>query len=118
MMQWRISRPAGPDYWKPASCAEVSCRNYTNGWRTILPSTDLSNIEWIRKSSMDFTEERQDGLVVFHFAPGQTCFDGELGRHRIPHDRDPVMSLNKRIMEPLEYMDTWNDTEYRRAING
>ena len=118
MMKWRINRPAGTEYWKLASCAEVNCRNYINGWRTILPSTDLSNIEWIRRSSMDFTEERQDGLVVFHFAPGQQCFDGELGRHRIPHDRDPVMSLNKRIMEPLEYMDTWNNTEYRRGING
>ena len=118
MMRWRISRPAGPDYWKDASCAEVNCRNYINGWRTILPSTDLSNIDWVRRSGMEFTEEQQDGLVVFHFAPGQMCFDGELGRHRIPHDRDPVMSLNKRIMEPLEYMDIWNDTEYRRTING
>jgi len=118
MMRWRISRPAGPDYWKDASCAEVNCKNYVRGWRTILPSTDLGNIEWVRRSGMEFTEEQQDGLIVFHFAPGQQCFDGALGRHRIAHDRDPVMRFNKRIMEPLEYMDHWNDTEYRRSVNG
>jgi len=118
MMRWRISRPAGPDYWKDASCAEVNCKNYVRGWRTILPSTDLGNIEWVRRSGMEFTEEQQDGLIVFHFAPGQQCFDGALGRHRIAHDRDPVMRFNKRIMEPLEYMDHWNDAEYRRSVNG
>ena len=118
MMKWRINRPAGPDYWKDASCAEVNCKNYVRGWRTILPTTDLGNIEWVRRSGMEFTEEQQDGLIVFHFAPGQQCFDGALGRHRIAHDRDPVMRLNKVIMEPLEYMDHWNDTEYRRSVNG
>ena len=118
MMKWRINRPAGPDYWKDASCAEVNCKNYVRGWRTILPTTDLGNIEWVRRSGMEFTEEQQDGLIVFHFAPGQQCFDGALGRHRIAHDRDPVMRFNKRIMEPLEYMDHWNDAEYRRSVNG
>ena len=118
MMQWLINRPAGPDYWKDASCAEVNCKNYVRGWRTILPTTDLGNIEWVRRSGMEFTEEQQDGLIVFHFAPGQQCFDGALGRHRIAHDRDPVMRFNKRIMEPLEYMDHWNDAEYRRSVNG
>jgi hypothetical protein len=113
-MHWRIYRPATSDYWREASCDEVSCRNYLGGWRTIIPIDDIGNIHWVRQSGMDVREEPGDGLITFHFAPGQRCFDGRLGRHRVPLERDPVMALDGIILEPLEYMDQWNDYHYRR----
>jgi lipoate-protein ligase B len=118
MMNWRINRPDGPDYWKLASCAEVNCRNYASGWQTIIPLNDFANIDWIKQSGMEVVESREGGLITFYFAPGQECFDSKLGRHRIALDRDPVMSVNKVIVEPLEYMDIWNDYHYRRGVNG
>ena len=118
MMHWRIDRPPGLGYWKEASCAEVDCLNHRHGWRTIIPANDIPNIEWVRKSRMGFREEGGDGLIIFIFAPGQECFDGRLGRHKVALERDPLMSINKRIVEPLEYMDNWNDYHYRRSVNG
>ena len=93
---------------------EVQCRIYLSGWRTIVPIDDLGNIHWIRQSGMDVREEPGDGLITFHFAPGQSCFDGRLGRHTVPLERDPVMAVDGIVLEPLEYMDTWNDYHYRR----
>jgi len=113
---WRIHRPPSRSYWREASCAEVDCLNYNHGWRTIIPANDIDNITWIRKSGMGVREEPGDGLITFHFLPGQECFDGRLGRHKIALDRDPLMSVNRHIMEPLEYMDHWNDYHYRRRV--
>jgi hypothetical protein len=97
---------------------EADCVNYLTGWKTILPVGDAANIDYIRRSRLGFREEREDGLVVFVFAPGQQCFTGQAGGHRIELGRDPILTKDRRVMEPLEFMDNWNDHQYRRHING
>jgi len=110
-----LNRPR--DHWREVSCLEIGCVNYAMGWKTILPVGDIANIEMIRRSGMGFREEREDGLVVFVFAPGQECFTGQGGGHRIAVGRDPILLRDKRVMEPLQWMDNWNDHQYRRSVN-
>ena len=111
-----LNRPR--DHWREVSCLEIGCVNYAAGWKTILPADDIANIEMIRRSNMGFREEREDGLVVFVFSPGQECFTGQGGGHRVAVERDPILTRDNRVMEPLEFMDNWNDHQYRRSVNG
>ena len=110
-----LNRPR--DHWREVSCREIGCVNYMTGWKTILPADDIANIELIRRSGMGFREECEDGLVVFVFAAGQECFTGQGGGHRIALERDPIMTQDSRILEPLNFMDNWNDHQYRRSVH-
>ena len=85
--------------------------------KPILPVGDQANIEMIRRSNLGFREEREDGLVVFTFAAGQECFTGQGGGHRVALERDPIMTQDSRILEPLNFMDNYNDHMYRRSVN-
>ena len=111
-----LNRPR--DHWREVSCREIGCVNFATGWKTILPADDIANIELIRRSGMGFREEREDGLVVFVFTAGQECFTGRGGGHLKAVERDAILKKDNRIMEPLEFMDNWNDQLYRRSING
>ena len=115
LIHFKMDRPR--DHWREVSCLEVGCVNFTAGWKTILPAGDLPNIELIRRSGLEFKEEREDGLVVFVFAAGQECFTGQGGGHKIALERDPIMTQDSHILEPLQFMDNWNDHQYRRSIN-
>ena len=96
-----LNRPR--DHWREVSCLEIGCVNYAAGWKTILPADDIANIEMIRRSNMGFREEREDGLVVFVFSPGQECFTGQGGGHRVAVERDPILTRDNRVMEPVSY---------------
>ena len=112
-----LDRPR--DHWREVSCLEIGCVNYATGWKTILPADDIANIELIRRSGMGFREEREDdGLVVFVFTAGQECFTGQGGGHKKAVERPAILTKDQRVMEPLEFMDEWNDHLYRRNING
>ena len=115
LIHFKMDRPR--DHWREVSCKEVGCVNYATGWKTILPADDIANIELIRRSGMGFREEREDGLVVFVFAAGQECFTGQGGGHRVALERDPIMTQDSRILEPLNFMDNYNDHMYRRSVN-
>jgi hypothetical protein len=75
---------------RAATCAEVECDAYTNGWVTTIDvATDLGQRQdaFIRAySDRSFTEERVGAtLVRFTFPPGQRCFVSDT--HRISLDR-------------------------------
>ena len=111
-----LNRPR--DHWREVSCKQIGCVNYANGWKTILPANDIANIEMIRRSGLGFREEREDGLVIFTFTPGQECFTGQGGGHKKAVERDAILKKDNQVMEHLEFMDNWNDHLYRRSING
>lgn len=81
-------------HWRRATCAEVDCPRYLNGWKSPL---DLSTEDgrncalWIRTmSGLRFTEEiTGPDQVTFLFPAGQMCARAD--RHRLPLDRPPVM---------------------------
>lgn len=72
---------------RPASCEEIECEGWRNGWKTVVPS-DSPQAQYIRgKSGRFFTEHLESGLASFTFPPGQMCFSAT--RHRISLQREP-----------------------------
>ena len=109
---WKATRPR-ETHWREASCREVECGQYLNGWQTVLPANDTANIGYIKRSGMGFKEEVEGQLVRFIFGPGQECFKGRAGGHRIPIERDPILLRDSQVMEPMEWLDRMNDDLYR-----
>ena len=84
-----------------------------NGWQTILPVSDAANVGYIRRSGMGFREETEGKLIRFIFEPGQECFTGRAGEHRVPVERDPILRRDSQVMAPLEWLDRMNDDLYK-----
>lgn len=72
-----------------ATCAEVGCPNYLNGWRTIVPEgSDHADLVRSLRGRWHFTEQAQPGgLVEFTFPAGQPCFEASTHRRRL--EREP-----------------------------
>jgi hypothetical protein len=74
-------------HFRAATCAEVECSRYLNGWETrVDETTDLGQAQahYIRRDSgRGFSESRDAGLTVFRFEPGQRCFASDTHRTRI-----------------------------------
>jgi hypothetical protein len=74
-------------HWRPATCEEIMCFNYLNGWKTVVaegsPHADIARS---LRGSYSFTETAQPGgMVEFVFAPGQKCF--KWNDHRVQLER-------------------------------
>lgn len=79
-------------HWKAATCKDVDCEAYANGWITrIDASTELgrAQLNYIRLQSgrhyMDNTKPGSN-IVELWFRAGQKCF----AQHKVPLDREPV----------------------------
>lgn len=74
-------------HFRPATCDEVECSHYLNGWETSVDeSTDLGQgqAHYVRKESgRRFSERREAGLTVFTFEAGQRCFQSYNHRTRL-----------------------------------
>lgn len=89
---FQVSRPLS-SHWRRATCEEVQCSNFLNGWRTYIDvTTDLGKeqADYIRRhSGRSFTEETAtDGRTAFTFAAGQACFAAD--GHRTPLEREGI----------------------------
>ncbi len=110
---WRIETPRSSHY-RTASCAEVNCPNYQNGFQIILPTTMIVQIIAIRESRMQYNEEEMEGgLIRFVFAPGQECFEGQAGEHKTNLERDPIFLKNRTVQEPEQWKDGIGESLYR-----
>lgn len=81
-------------HWRRATCEEVGCGRYLRGWSSVMDeSTELGmgQAYYIRHDSgRSFTEYRiEQGLTVFTFAAGQTCF--RAADHRLPIIERPAL---------------------------
>lgn len=75
MRTYNLLRPVSTHF-RPATCVEVDCPDYTRGWRTRIPVGDEARLALIRNCGLRFAEttgldspERE-----FVFEPGQPCF--------------------------------------------
>lgn len=86
MKTYSISTPQDTHFRK-ATCKEVDCEHYLNGWMTtVLANSDDERL--IRRAGRHFTvEKRPDGFLRFVFHAGQTCFAAV--HHRVPLEREP-----------------------------
>lgn len=72
MKTYAVARPIS---WRIfASCEQIGCCHYLEGWRTIVPTgSDLA--ETVRASGRRYIiEDGGAGLTVYRFPPGQRCF--------------------------------------------
>lgn len=78
---WQIAAPRST-HWRSATCAEVDCPNYRNGWKTIVPAgSDLEDLA--RRSGRAFAEKPDGNLIEFTFHAGQPCFRAADHRMRV-----------------------------------
>lgn len=83
-------------HWRPASCEEVDCQAWRNGWVTRVPAgSELAEEARSLRGTYHFTETREGGEAVFTFPPGQPCF--RAGEHRVPLERDPVFLVRAGV---------------------
>jgi hypothetical protein len=87
MKTYQIRAPL-PSHWFPASCEQIRCRSWVDGWLTLVDeSTDLGAAQaaYIRADrTRGHDEVRQpDGLTRFVFGPGQRCFQARQHRRRL-----------------------------------
>lgn len=98
MQTYGLSAPQATHY-RPATCREVGCPNYVNGWMSGFDVTDPEQARACRivreHSGRLFTVKEITGRggvvtnVVLTFGPGQECFLP----HRVALEREPVYYL-------------------------
>lgn len=83
-----------PSHFRHATCEEVQCGAYVNGWETILPAGD-ARADYIRNASgRRFVEKTENGITTFTFPAGQACFAA--GNHRVSLEREPIFKVRER----------------------
>ena len=120
--RYRITRPDagyggrfGQDFWRRATCDEVDCGGYLNGWRTVVP-VGSDQAVMIRRDlfkTYNFTEKRDEaGMVCFTFPAGQKCFSAS--KHRLPTERVPIFRRGRQQVEYKRWVD--NSQENLRRL--
>jgi len=88
---FQIHTPRGPETHRPATCAEVNCEHWLNGWQTLIDATNTDQLEALRTSGRPYTEVVDDGqpfklVRVFTFEPGIPCFRASTHRKAVRPD--------------------------------
>lgn len=105
-------------HFRPATCAEMECEAYRNGWRTAIDlngTLGQQQAKFIReRSGRHFTMEfKPGGGLLFTFPAGQRCFADHkipLGRPELYVVREGDWRGNPRRTEPLVLTaDQWVD---------
>lgn len=112
MLTYSIVRPTAT-HQRVATCAEVECPHWRNGWTTAIDShwqangmTAADQIAYLRADSRRKVETtRRDGVVVFTFGPGQECFT----QHVVPIEREPLFVRRRGVAG--DYADTMRHTK-------
>lgn len=88
---YQIAAPRST-HWRTATCAEVGCHAYINGWITPVlgGSADEALLrsagrKWVR------VERAADGFLRYHFAAGTRCLAAS--RHRVRIERPELFVL-------------------------
>lgn len=97
-------------HWRTASCKEVDCENYVNGWRVRVEGLSPQQLHAVKASGRKFTElSIAEGATYLVFEAGQSCFKAH--EHRVPvgkpslyvvRDGDPWRG-NPRGTEPVRH---------------
>ncbi len=88
MQTYSIQAPPAT-HWKAAGCQESNCANWRNGWRVHIERVAArANGELllrdIKASGKRFRiVDLGPGQTFWEFEAGQSCFDGDLLRHRV-----------------------------------
>lgn len=97
MKTYGLSAPQATHY-RRATCREVDCPNYANGWRsgfdvTVPAKAEAARLLRLHSGRLFTVEEIRGGpldtvqMVIFTFGPGQECFQP----HSVALEREPVL---------------------------
>lgn len=105
MQTHQIAMPRAT-HWRSATCEEVDCEAYRDGWLLSLVGLDEGDIWQARNSGRRYRELDTDAGMVLVFEPGQPCFASI--SHYAPLDREPLFIArdgdwrgNPRSTEPV-----------------
>ena len=99
MTHYQAARPLRT-HWRKASCSEVRCPQYLQGWMTVVPS-DSPQAYYIRHEDRTrrFVEQRgEGGMSAFTFEAGQECFR----EHSKQLERSPLLFKGDRALDTHE----------------
>lgn len=113
---YQIASPITTHYRK-ATCVEIDCPHYTNGWRIKLDILQPADKQAIKDSRRKYkVEDMPDGKWLI-FEPGQPCF--QASTHRIAVGRPEIYRVGRgdfRSYNPREARvlraDQWLDDFY------
>lgn len=87
---FQIAAPHATHY-RPATCAEVECDRYLNGWRVNIQACTEAQRQAVLASRYSFREvDEGPDHRYWEFEPGQPCFQAD--DHRVPTGR-PALYL-------------------------
>lgn len=74
-----IQRPRSPEAWVPATCEDVGCEAWRNGWVTRVPKVDSGGLSAamqsaIRQGRLPAAVMDEPDALAYTFAPGTPCF--------------------------------------------
>lgn len=118
-------------HWRPATCAEVDCANWANGFRVtcdLRTQLGVDQARYIRdKAGRHFTHAFTDDsrVITFTFPAGQQCFIA----HRLPLGRPALFvarngdwrgsgrrPLERRVFDrPDQWVDTFAEHQDKLA---
>jgi hypothetical protein len=113
MQTFTVAQPLAT-HWRKATCAEVDCPHYLNGWATTV-LTGGPDEALIRRAGRKFVLTDADpGFTRFVFEAGQACF--KAASHRVPNGRDALHVARSgdwrgcprsdvRQMRPVDWLD-------------
>ena len=106
MQTFTLKRPPGAEFWRKATCEEIDCGHWRNGWETRIDiSTELGQEQVayiIKHSKRSYSMEREsEDIVCFTFTPGQMCFGA--ADHRIAIEREPLYLHRAGLATPRRH---------------
>ena len=114
-------------HWMAASCKEVDCPHFIEGWKTVVPD-DSPQAAYIRHDKTRHHQEYRvdDGDIAFVFPSGQRCYNSP--NHRRKLERGPWLTINSPSYNPfaleryavdsIEWMEKFNQDMALRAKGG
>lgn len=117
MMQTHQILAPTETHWRKATCAEVACPHYLNGWMLHTNGLDADDIAAAKTSGRRFRAESGDTGEVLVFEPGQPCFRASTHQVRLERPelfiaRDGDWRGNPRGTDPTRFSgaDAWTDS--------
>jgi hypothetical protein len=90
MQTYEVDAPL-ETHWRAATCEEVGCKAYQQGWTTSVPSGSTDEAR-LRASGRQWSMISQgDGLEIYHFPAGTTCFRAIF--HKLPLERPAIFTV-------------------------